>query len=224
MAIRRKKFATLTHVLASAVADDGTVEVAYPSGYTQANFNTGLNDAGSYVVINGNNKWSATDPGIGLSYDSSVITVTNLTGAAWAAGDELVFQFEIVDGDFVVPFMFPINLASVADGDVITSFKPMMKGKIVHMSFTVNVPVTTASKLSTLNAEIGTTNLTGVTIALTSANCTPMGATIHAAAITGNNTVTEDDLISIEASSTTAFAEGSGTLAVFIRPDFEDAY
>lgn len=223
--IRRKKFATLETVLASAVADDGTVAVGYPSGYTQANFNTGLNDTGSFVIVNGNDKWPAADPGIAISYDASEITITNQTGAAWAAGTKLLFQFEIVDGDFVIPYSFPINLASITGaGDVITSFKPMVKGKIVHMSFTVNAPVTTGSRAATLNAEIGTTNLTGGTIALTSANCTPMGATIHAAAITAGNALTEDDLVSIEASSVTAFAEGTGTLVIFVRPDLEDAY
>lgn len=109
---------------------------------------------------------------------------------------------------------FQIDLASVADGDVVTAFEPGFAGRITDAQFVVNVPVTTGSKLSTLNVEIDTTNLTGGTIALTSANCTPIGAIIDAAAITAGNAFTASNTISVEASSTTAFAEGSGTLVI----------
>lgn len=109
---------------------------------------------------------------------------------------------------------FQLDLASIADGDVITGFTPGFAGRIVDMDFIVNVPVTTGGDGTTLNAEIGTTNLTGGTITLTSANCTPQGAIIAASAITAGNHFDSSDTISVEASSTTAFAEGSGTLVI----------
>jgi hypothetical protein len=116
-----------------------------------------------------------------------------------------------------VALSFQVDLASVSDADVVTTLTPGFAGEIVDMDFVVNVPVTTGSRATTLNAEIGTTDLTGGAIALTSANCTPMGAVIAATAITAANTFTATDTISIEASSTTAFAEGSGTLIVWLR-------
>lgn len=111
----------------------------------------------------------------------------------------------------------PISLANVTAADVLTVFTPGFAGKIVSLDFAVGTPVTTAAKAATLNVEIGTTNLTGGTVALTSANCTPLGAVVAGAAITAANSFTATDTISIEAASVTAFAEGDGYLIISMR-------
>lgn len=109
----------------------------------------------------------------------------------------------------------PITLATITDAvDVLTNFTPGFAGAITSVAFAVTVPVTTAAKATTLNLEIGTTNLTGGVVALTSANCTPLGAVIAGTAITANNTFGATDTISIEASSTTQFSEGAGVLLI----------
>jgi len=88
----------------------------------------------------------------------------------------------------VIALSFAVNLASITGAqDVVTAITPGFKGEIMDLDFSVNVPATTSAKAVTLNAEIGTTNVTGGEVALTSANCTPMGATIAAAAITAAN-------------------------------------
>lgn len=112
---------------------------------------------------------------------------------------------------------FPIALAKIADGDILTTFTPGFAGKIVKFSAITNDPATTALKTTTLNLEIGTTNLTGGVLVLTSANQTPLGKATDATAITGNNTFTSTDTISIEAASTTAFIEGSTVLYVQLQ-------
>ncbi len=112
---------------------------------------------------------------------------------------------------------FPIVLATVADGDILTEYTPGFAGKITKISFAVTTKVTTGSKGSTLNMEIGTTNLTGGVVVLTSANCTPLGAVVAGSAVTGANSFTATDVLSIEAASTTAFSEGAGTLLVTIQ-------
>lgn len=116
-----------------------------------------------------------------------------------------------------VIFQFPILLASIANGDLLTGFTPGFAGKIVGFSAAVTAPATTAAKLSTLNLEIGTTDLTGGSLALTSANMTPLGAVVAATAITAANTFSASDTISIEAASTTAFVEGSIVLTIVMR-------
>ncbi len=86
-------------VLASAVADDGTVTLSYPSGYVQANF-TGVNASATGVVVRNHNEvYLEDDPGIDLSYGASNVTLTNQTGVAWAAGDTLRVQFGIAGND-----------------------------------------------------------------------------------------------------------------------------
>lgn len=114
---------------------------------------------------------------------------------------------------------YQVNLANLANGDVLTNFTPGIKGKILKFSAAVNTVVTTGSKAATLNLEIGTTNVTGGSLALTSANCTPLGAVVDATAITAANTFGATDTISIEASSVTAFSEGSVNLLIVIGFD-----
>lgn len=112
---------------------------------------------------------------------------------------------------------FPINLAAIAGaGDVLTNFTPGFAGTITKIDFAVTEAVSTAGRAATLNMEIGTTNLTGGAVALTSANCTPLGAVIAGTAVTANNVFTATDTISIEAASVTAFAEGRGVLLVTV--------
>lgn len=120
---------------------------------------------------------------------------------------------------------FHANLANISDGDVVTTYTPGYKFKLLAHDFVVGTPVTTASKASTLNLEIGTTDVTGGTVALTSANCTPLGAEVAGAAITAANTGSASDTISVEASSTTAFAEGDGDIVITIQNmDVADAF
>lgn len=109
---------------------------------------------------------------------------------------------------------FHYNLADIADGDIGTEFVPGYAGRIGKFYAVATKAASTASKLTTLNLEIGTTNLTGGALALTSANMTPIGAKVDASAITAGNTFSATDAISIEASSTTAFAEGEVELVI----------
>jgi hypothetical protein len=118
-------------------------------------------------------------------------------------------------GKFFVAFY--LSLIEITAADVLTTYTPGFPGKIVSLDFHVHDPVTTAAKAASLNAEIGTTNLTGGVVALTSANCTPTGAEVNGTAVTANNVFTNTDTISIEGSSVTAFAEGSGWLILGLQ-------
>jgi len=114
-------------------------------------------------------------------------------------------------GSGVGHWIFLINLDLVADGDILTGFTPGFAGKILSVDAFVVVPVTTADDLTTLNLEIGTTNLTGGAVAISSvatSNCATLGAKIAGSAVTGANEFGKADAISIEASATTDFAEG----------------
>lgn len=123
----------------------------------------------------------------------------------------------IAAGVGIYQFVLPINLASVANGDVLTNVVFGHAFKVLKETFAVTVPVTTGSKLATLNSEIGTTNVTGSAIALTSDNCTPIGALVAGGAITAANTGTATDTFSVEAASVTAFAEGAGVYIAEIQ-------
>lgn len=110
----------------------------------------------------------------------------------------------------------PLKLSKVASGDLLTQFMPGFPGRIVKASFAVSDPVTTADKSATLNLQIGSTDVSGGVLTLTSASCGTLGAVVNATAITGNNVFDADDTISIEASNVTAFAEGEGVLLIVL--------
>lgn len=118
----------------------------------------------------------------------------------------------------VMTLAFPVNLVDITTTmDVVTAFTPGYNFEILKLDFMVNTPASTTSKLLTLNAEIGTTNVTGGAVALTTAACTPYGKIIAGSAITALNTGAPTDTISIEAASVTAFSEGTGTILLTIQ-------
>jgi hypothetical protein len=121
------------------------------------------------------------------------------------------FDASKVEDEIIVSV--PVTLANITGaGDVVTTYTPGFNGRIKKMDWVQGAPVTTASKAADLNAEIGTTNVTGGVVALTSAACTPLGKTIAGSAVTAANAFTATDTISIEAANVTAFAEGAGAI------------
>lgn len=210
---------TGTFILATAVVNTGTVTIPYPTGTTQNSYNTGLNvPSRSYVILNGNDKYTVAAGRVSFTFNSGDITVTNSSGVTWPAGTSLLVNLDIQDGNEVEVLTLPVfAMAGIANGDVVTEIRPGIAGTIEHWEWVQGVPVTTASRAATLNLEIDTTNVTGGTIALTSAACTPLGRVIPGSAITGANVLTRESRLSVEASSVTAFAEGSGYLLIRIR-------
>lgn len=92
-------FVTTTAVLASAVADSGTVDVSYPSGSVQGDF-TGANaSATAVVVVNDNEVYNEADSDISVSYGGSAATITNNSGVSWPAGAEIRVQMASAGND-----------------------------------------------------------------------------------------------------------------------------
>ncbi|HWU92962.1 MAG TPA: hypothetical protein VN106_06905 [Sphingomicrobium sp.] len=224
--LRDKNYSTLGTILAAAVADTGTFTVAYPTGTTQLDFNVGLAKlSGCYVVLNGNDKISYGSSGvyIDISFGASNITITNHSGYSWPIGTKVDAFFDVQDGNVRIPMHFHLKLAKIANGDLVTEIRPGIDGTIEYWEAVVSDPATTAAKLATLNLEIDTTNVTGGTLALTSANMTPLGAVVGNNP-TGANTLTRASKLSIEASSVTTFVEGEIELTLYIRPTSQDQY
>lgn len=80
----------LEFILGTAVASPaGTVSFAYPSGYVQADFTSGNASANAYLLLNNNDRFEEADDEFDILYDTSVITLTNKTGASWPAGTKI---------------------------------------------------------------------------------------------------------------------------------------
>jgi hypothetical protein len=135
--------------------------------------------------------------------------------ARWVSSGVGIVRFDASLSEEIVILNIPVTLANVSAADLLTTFTPGFAGRIVDWQFVVTTPVTTAAKAATLNLEVGATNVTGGTIALTSANCTPLGAIVaKGAAFTAGTTFGAADTISVEAASVTAFVEGAGVLII----------
>ena len=161
-----------------------------------------ITDIGRPVYASDDNTFNLTGIGTKIGYAKRFVS----------AGVLIVDSSDAPESIYTI--QVPITLTNVADGDILTTLTPGHHGRVKKIEFAVGVPVTTAAKASTFNVEIGVTNITGGTVALTSANATPRGAIVAMAPITALAAFQNDDTISIEASSTTAFIEGDGFLNI----------
>ena len=150
-----------------------------------------------------------------LGAAANVVALTDNSGGAAADGT-------LAANGAVSIISIPVTLAKIADGDLVTTFTPGFAGTILRTQFVVTDAATTGGKGSTLNLEIGSTNVTGGEVVLASATATPLGKTIAGAAVTATNVFTASDTISVEASATTTFAEGAGVLMITVASDVVD--
>jgi hypothetical protein len=121
-------------------------------------------------------------------------------------------------GTGVQTVAIPVILNKITGAaDVLTAYTPGYRFKILSVSFAVSSPVTTAAKAATLTFKIGSTVTTGGAMALTSANCTPLGALVAGSSITAANVGLSTDTITLAATAVTAFAEGEGYVLVRLQ-------
>lgn len=160
---------------------------------------------------------NSTALGLGISLD------TRPAAGGWSrvAGNLWLYTFPLLDlTDVTNADVFVLDADGVtnsAAGDTARTGQGLdgKAGDILAITYTINTACSTASDGTTINAEIGTTNLTGGVLTLVSDNLTASDPLVTVSTLaTGNNTFAADDQISIEASSTTAFAEGDGYISL----------
>lgn len=141
--------------------------------------------------------------------DASQVAITdNSTGTV---GDT------IAAGAGVYTLNFPMALKEITDGDFLTDYTIGHKFKLLSFGYVADVESSTSSKASTITLEIGATGTTGGSLALTTALTDTTGKVTAATAITALNTGSSSATISIIGASTTAFAEGSGSLQILVQ-------
>lgn len=201
-------------VPSTAVATDGTMTFTYPSGNASR-----YAKSGETLVVSGlNNVLAQASDTFTLVYGASSVVVTYKDATSIPAGTLVTLQLPLSDkiGVQVVPFY--IELADVASNrDIVTGWVPGFAGKILSVDFATTVAVSTSAKRADFNLEIGTTDVTGGVVSVTSAAATPAGTIIAGTAVTGANTFTATSAISIESSNVTAHAEGKGYLLVKLQ-------
>ena len=100
-----------------------------------------------------------------------------------------------------------VDASTIAAADVLTNKPvPPFHGKIGAIRAIVTKAITTGAKAADLNAEIGTTNLTGGVVALAGAYA--LGTVVAGTAITAGNTFKPGATWSLEGANVTPFVEG----------------
>lgn len=168
----------------------------------------GLKVAGTQIPAAAPNTYTQT-------YSTANRTVANPTATALTDSTTGAVGATLAAGAGVYTLAFYIDAATIADGDLLTTYVPGHKFKILKFDARCAKAVTTGAKASTLNLEIETTNVTGGAVALSGTYA--LGAAQAGTAITAANTGTSAQSFSIEASSTTTFVEGAFWLLVSIQ-------
>lgn len=157
------------------------------------------------------------------TYSTANRTVANPTAAALTDSTTGSAGATLAAGAGCSTLVFYVDAADLANGDVLTTYVPGYKFKILKFDARCAKPVTTGAKAATLNMEIQTTDLTGGVIALSGTYA--QGAAQAGSAVTAANTGSATDSFSIEASAVTTFVEGAFWLVVQIQNmDTADAF
>ncbi len=98
------------------------------------------------------------------------------------------------------------------NGTIAARFTPGFAGRITKITAAVTDPASTANKAATFTPAVAGTPTTGGAVALTTANCTPVGAKVNGSAITAGGEFGETDEITVVSSGVTAFGEGQVVL------------
>lgn len=115
-------------------------------------------------------------------------------------------------------FAIQLDALTTAAADLLTNYVLGYAFKILSISFATTTIGAGAAASQVLNLEIGTTNVTGGILTITEAGTDTLGEVTPGTAITGGNTGTATDTLSIEVSAGgTEFTAGSGNILIKIQ-------
>lgn len=143
-------------VLGTAVASPaGTVSIAYPTGYAQADFTSANASANAYLLLNNNDRFEEADDEFDILYDTSVITITNKTGFSWPAGTKVLVGLARAgsEAEFIQAAALA-NLAGTLTGSVDGTL-----ADVSAIALSTSDTYTDAAVNSAVNAAITSVNL-----------------------------------------------------------------
>jgi hypothetical protein len=151
---------------------------------------------------------------------TSTSKTDNIVGIALESGasgeiHSVFLTNSINSGTVYNNIVIPLQLATITAAGNVFGFIPGYAGTITAVQFSTTTAASTASKAVTLGLKVGSTAVTGGSVALTTATVIA-DANIAGSTVTANNTFAATDTISIAASSVTAFSEGQGVLIITV--------
>lgn len=112
-------------------------------------------------------------------------------------------------------FSFGFNLASISAA-TIASYVIPFNFKVISITAIPTTVPTTASKAATVTVQIGSTAVTGASVAMTTANMGTLGTNVAGTA-TANNVGASGSTLNLVGSGVTAFVEGAATIVVQLQ-------
>lgn len=204
------------------IVDDNTVSVTA----------TNRSRAGTVCAVDGSYVWV----GIGIMPPASAAAVTSLSnnlglttspgGASYVGVYDTATIYTATDVEAALaevmkkanaglagPSVFSVVMSSMASLTPFT-FYPQQAGKIARIDAFMRKVATTSASV-TLQAYISAAAVTGGVLTLNSTACGTLGAVITGSAITGSNSFTSTQAITLKPAVTTAFTEGEMEILVF---------
>lgn len=121
-----------------------------------------------------------------------------------------------------VTLAFPVLNTLIAAADFVVDYTVPFPFKVVELKSICTAAVTTGAKAATVTVKLDGTAVTGATVAMTSANQTPIGAILTGTAtdvLAGGNNIAyaAGSKLKLTGSSVTAFSEGSTVFHITLQ-------
>lgn len=166
---------------------------------------TGVTQVGAPVFLSDDNTFTLTRPTIATIIGEVAAYRSSGVGDVWVYSVETIRAISLNGNGRDWLSFGSIDWVSIADGDVVTNFPAPFSGRIIKFYALIDIALTGSGGTTTLNMEIGTTNVgptTATSIVLSTAATPNKGTVVASAAITANNKFSEGDNLSVEAAST----------------------
>lgn len=203
---------TAEHATNAIIPANAVVQDAYINVITAEA--TGATKTLSVGTLSSESQGNATGFITGLSVASTGRKVPNPQNSALTLGSLL----RAASPGEAINYSFVFDLANLGNITEI-SFTPGYNGRILGAQMSTLIAATTASKSTTLTLNANGSPVTGGVLSPTSANMTPISNTITATAVTGANTFTNAQTVSLVGSATTAFVEGRAVINILLQND-----
>ena len=170
-------------------------------------------DVLKYCYLTDDDSWSLTRPTLGcpngIIIDFDTVTFDVLT---FGIVGQILLHASGAAQDIV--HLGNYDWSGISDGNIRTAFPMAYHGEFLDIFAMVNDPMVGASGTTSLNLEIGGTNVTGGVVVVSTAAGGTAGTLLAGTAITAANVFHEGDTVDVEAASTSG-TQTSGTFDLY---------
>lgn len=167
---------------------------------------TGVSSVGLPVYASDDNTFTTTRPTLGIAVGFVSRWITGTTADIYRFSTEVMYVLQLAGAGQQL-WNLGVSSPRSSSGNLLTGIQAPHHARILDVYTIVGGALTGAGGSSTVNLEIGGTNLTGGVVTITTA-AGAVGTKATDTAITGANVVSEGDLIDVELAVGVGFTGG----------------